>query len=715
VLRLSHVQQSAQAIVGAGILVKLFPVLRKDTRSVGDPNETLWIVASPDATNWTPSKLEDVHKANAKANASHAGKAGSTSKPKVKAKISGGKTERQKEQRPLAKGEKDVAEQPVQEGHSESDDTSDEQEDEEEGEEEGEEEEAEEDDAGKDDAEGDVAGEDIEEDPNDSEGEEDLDEDEEAVVNDENEHDTEEQDDGEHNKSSEEAEAEEADKREDEEHEGEEDLAGEGEGEGSQTRGKDAADEDEKEEEFEYGEKAEEERITGEEDASRKEGRKRPLERSKAFECSTPKEHPNKRRKSDKGESEDGTATDDSLKRAVSPEKTPRPRASSPTSTTASPGSTRAVVRQTSVVPGLQDTESAVWDAAKRDSVISSLSLEQQTKMVLTALSLGSEEGIEELRHFVCNLRKNSKRGSDSLTSNSNLIAPNPDLRAPFASNDLVAQSDCLSHLSVLYRRLDVLESQETLFTITKRANLAAMAQYRENLVPKGAGRNQARDANLKLFRAIFPDHSTVERPEDKVTYPTASQDWFRLRNRLNEGRAWLEVRDLFGGNGAFLALPPQCVPDSYVSRITAKNFGPLLGLLDVAWRALDDGARRTMNALVRLALTGQPLPEAALALERPEAGILAASAGLSPMLAGWSEFDGTTRRSGDPATAHLTEQNVEDEINTQEVVRTTTAATSGKEVVADVEPSMQKGTMLVVDDGLLENIDFEEPLSQQI
>ena len=145
------------------------------------------------------------------------------------------------------------------------------------------------------------------------------------------------------------------------------------------------------------------------------------------------------------------------------------------------------------------------------------------------------------------------------------------------------------------------------------------------------------------------------------------------------------------------------------------KNFGSLLGLLDVAWRALDDGARRTMDTLVRLALTGQPLPEAALALERPEAGILAASAGLSPMLAGWSEFDGTTRRSADPAIAYLTEQNVEDEMNIQEVVRTTTVATSGNEVVADVDPSMRKGTLLVVDDGLLENVDFEERLGQQI
>lgn len=261
-------------------------------------------MVSQDANIWTPSKLEDAHKANAKAKASHAAKAESASKLRVKAKVTGGKAGRQKEQRSLAKGEKDVAEQPVQEGHRESDDTSDEQEEEEEGEEE--------DDAGEDDAEGDVSGEGTEEDSNDSEGEKDLDEDEEeAVVNDENEHDTVEKDDGEQNKSSEEAEAEEADKREDEEHEGEEDLAGEGEGEGSQTRGKDAADKDEKEEEFEYGAKAEEERITGEEDASRKEGWKRPLERSKVFECSNPKEHPNKRSKSDKGESEDGTVTDD--------------------------------------------------------------------------------------------------------------------------------------------------------------------------------------------------------------------------------------------------------------------------------------------------------------------------------------------------------------------------------------------------------------------
>lgn len=142
------------------------------------------------------------------------------------------------------------------------------------------------------------------------------------------------------------------------------------------------------------------------------------------------------------------------------------------------------------------------------------------------------------------------------------------------------------------------------------------MARYRKSLVLKGVGGNRARDANLKLFRTVFPDYSTVERPEDKATNLAASQDWIRLRNWLQEGEAWLEVQDLFGRDSAFLALLPQCVPNSHVSKIPVRNFGLLLGLLDVAWRVLDDGARRTMDALVRFTLTEQPLPGAALALE---------------------------------------------------------------------------------------------------
>jgi hypothetical protein len=257
--------------------------------------------------------------------------------------------------------------------------------------------------------------------------------------------------------------------------------------------------------------------------------------------------------------------------------------------------------------------------------------------------------------------------------------------------------------------RLDVLESKETLFAITKRMNLADMAQYRESLVLKGVSGNRARDANLKLFRSIFPNHSTVERPEDKTANPAASQDWLRLRNRLKEGRAWLEVRELFGGDGAFLALPPQCVPDSHVSRLSAANFGPLLGLLDVAWRGLDDGARRTMNALVRFALAGQSLPDTVLALERPEVEITAAPAGLSSMLAGWSVSDHATQRSSDPTAAHLLEREAEVKMNTSEAVR------GREDAVANAESSIAKKNMLVVDDGLLDNIDFDERLSQQI
>jgi hypothetical protein len=458
---------------------------------------------------------------------------------------------------------------------------------------------------------------------------------------------------------------------------------------------------------------AEEEKTVTDENGRDEETRKRALEEDEAMDNSLLEKRPEKRSKSERGKNGDDATTGDSFAQGL--ETPPRPRTPSPMSSTLSPGSTIKIVRQTSVVPGLEDTENAVWDAAKRDSVISSLSLEQQTKMVRTALSLGSEEGIEELRRFVCNLRKDSKRGSDSLTSDSDFITPNPDLRAPLASNALVPQSDCIAHFSALYRRLDVLEIQETLFAITRRANLAAMAQYRESLVPKGAGGNRARDANLKLFRAVFPVHSAVERPEDKATNPAASRDWFRLRNRLNEGRAWLEVRNLFGGNGAFLALPPQCVPDSRVSRITAKNFGPLLGLLDVAWRALDDGARRTMDALVRYGLTGQSLPRAELALERPEAEIIAAPAGLSPMLAGWPESGCALKWSINSASAHLTEQNLEGDVNAPEVVRTTTAVTSGEEVVTNAKSSVLKETIPVIDKGPLENVDFDERLSQQI
>lgn len=75
-----------------------------------------------------------------------------------------------------------------------------------------------------------------------------------------------------------------------------------------------------------------------------------------------------------------------------------------------------------------------------------------------------------------------------------------------------------------------------------------------------------------QAFRAIFHDNPVVERPEDKTINRAASQDWIRLRNQLKESRAWLEVRDPCGGMDTLLALSPQCVPDSHVSRIAAKE-----------------------------------------------------------------------------------------------------------------------------------------------
>lgn len=65
--------------------------------------------------------------------------------------------------------------------------------------------------------------------------------------------------------------------------------------------------------------------------------------------------------------------------------------------------------------------------------------------MVRATSSLGSEEGIDELRRFLCNLRKDGKRGSFSLILNLNIAATNPNSRVPLASKALVPESDCLA------------------------------------------------------------------------------------------------------------------------------------------------------------------------------------------------------------------------------------------------------------------------------
>lgn len=121
------------------------------------------------------------------------------------------------------------------------------------------------------------------------------------------------------------------------------------------------------------------------------------------------------------------------------------------------------------------------------------------------------------------------------------------------------------------------------------------------------------------------------------------------------------------------------------------------------------------MDALVRFALAGQPLPGTALTLERSEVGISAAPAGLSPMLAGWSVSDLAAQWSGVSEAARLKEREMEGELDTPQAVRTTTATTSREQVAVNSESTMRKETTQIVDDELLENVDSDDRLSQQI
>jgi hypothetical protein len=296
----------------------------------------------------------------------------------------------------------------------------------------------------------------------------------------------------------------------------------------------------------------EEERTAEDENGSAEERRKRAFEGSEVFECSSPEERPKKRSKSKGGESDNGAAMDDSFRRPFGLETTPRPRTLSLTSTVVFPGSIFELVRQTSVVPGLKNTEKAVWDAAQRDSIITSLPQKEQTKMIHAALSLGSEEGITELRRFVHNARTIGAQGNESLVGDIDRISRRPDLTIPPASDAMVSVNHGLAYFSALNAQLDVLEGNEMKSCIIKRVKLAEMAQYRECLVPEGAGKKiRAGNANLYLFRAIYPKHATIEKLDEEAPNSAANGDWARLRDRLRQGKLWLEMRDLYH-RGAF-------------------------------------------------------------------------------------------------------------------------------------------------------------------
>ena len=314
----------------------------------------------------------------------------------------------------------------------------------------------------------------------------------------------------------------------------------------------------------------------------------------------------------------------------------------------------------------------------------------------------------------VYNARRDGSRKVKSLESDFDLSATHSGADVLHATSALVPRDSGLAHFSALYRQIDFIDNKANLFSITKRVNLAAMAQYRKGLVQEGAGKNQARDANLYLFHAIYPDHATIEQPDDKATDSAAHNDWIRLRDRLREGRLWLDIRDRFGGVGAFLALPPQCVPDRHIVKMPARTFGAWLRLLDVAWQPLDTHARLTLNDLVRMSLAGQPLPEGGLMLEMSEDGTGTAPTSLSGMLTGWPAFDRNSTEDEGGLTATLTQREEDGDAAITGAPLITASTTSRAEEAKDGRLSSQEGMMGNLEDGLfngLDDRDFDECL----
>jgi hypothetical protein len=459
-----------------------------------------------------------------------------------------------------------------------------------------------------------------------------------------------------------------------------------------------------------------EERTARDENRGAGNRRKRALKEDEAMDNAPLQGHPNKRSKTDRGENEDDPAKNDSLSRTNGLETQTRPRTPSPKSTTPSSPKTIEIARQVSVVPGLEGTESAVWDAARRNAVFTSLSGADQKKMVCTAVSLASEKGIKELQRFVYDTRRNVKQNGKSLESESDLSVSQSDADTRNADGTLIPRDSGLARLTALYHQITTLDNAAIKLSVTRRVKLAAMAQYRKSLLQEGAGRKQAKAANLCLFRAIHPEHAEIERP-DEATKSVAFDDWQRLRDRLREGGRWLDIRDLFGGAGAFLALPSQCVSDRYVQKMQAEKFDSWLLLLDVAWRALDAHARLTLNELVRMSLAGQPLPEALLVLETLKAGTGTALDSLSGMLTGWPSSNKIPGNACTKFIAPPTQCEGDSDAAAHEIHASTTSTTSRVEEAGELGRVWQMEMVGSVEDGLLDgldDLDFDESLSQE-
>jgi hypothetical protein len=278
----------------------------------------------------------------------------------------------------------------------------------------------------------------------------------------------------------------------------------------------------------------------GDEDKSPEERRKRPLDVSGASTRSNSAEPPSKRGKGDANGSDDRVAADDQSGQSTRGETTPGPLPSGPSFIPTSPEATPTIVRQSSVMSGLEDTESAARSATQRDSIIRSLSDNKRAKIVNTALYLISDEGVSELRHFLHDARAIGTDRSKNLVRDVDSVTTRPGLVVPHTSKSIVSRDDALSYFSALNTDLDGLDRDETKTIINKRMKLAAMAEYRKCLVPERAGqKTRAGIANLNLFRAIYPNHDMIARPDEEPNISAARRDWNRLRDRLKQGRLW--------------------------------------------------------------------------------------------------------------------------------------------------------------------------------
>lgn len=133
-----------------------------------------------------------------------------------------------------------------------------------------------------------------------------------------------------------------------------------------------------------------------------------------------------------------------------------------------------------------------------------------------------------------------------------------------------------------------------------------------------------------------------------------------------------------------------------------------------MAWGALDEPARLTLNDLVRISLAERPLPDSVLALEISEDCSYVTPISLSGMLAGWLASDQQSDDDKDRSIATLKPREVVGNAAELGNCPITASTTNGAEEIPCAGQTLQQQTIVNVEDGLLNNLedfDFDECL----